>query len=161
MRNNSMDKTSDIEIIPYQAVYQQAFKSLNLEWLERYNLLEQIDVDMLNDPERYILADGGYIFLARINNEIAGTAGIVKGEGNTCELVKMCVHPDHRSKGISKLLIEACIAKAKESGANRIILFSNHQLQAAQELYKQYGFNYVALEDSHFVTADIKMELKI
>lgn len=156
-----MNKTHNIEIIPYEAMYQQAFKSLNMEWLERYNLLEQIDVDMLNDPERYILDDGGNIFLARLNNEIVGTAGLVKEEDNTCELVKMCVHPDHRAKGISKLLIEACIAKAKDSGANRIILFSNHQLQAAQELYKQYGFNYVTLQDSYFVTADIKMELKI
>jgi ribosomal protein S18 acetylase RimI-like enzyme len=34
-------------------------------------------------------------------------------------------------------------------------------LQAAQELYKQYGFNYVTLQDSYFVTADIKMELKL
>lgn len=150
-----------IEIIPYEAMYQQAFKALNLEWLERYNLLEQIDIDMLNDPEKYILADGGYIFLARLNNEIVGTAGLVKEHNNTWELVKMCVHQDHRAKGISKLLIEACINRAKEQGAERIELFSNHQLQAAQELYKQYGFNYVTLQDSYFVTADIKMELKL
>jgi len=155
-----MDNTA-VEIIPYEPIYQQAFKSLNLEWLERYSLLEQIDIDMLNDPEKYILADGGYIFLARYHNEIVGTAGLVKEENDTCELVKMCVHPDHRSKGISKLLIEACINAAKELRAKRVILFSNHQLQAAQELYKQYGFNYVTVQDSYFVTADIKMELKI
>ena len=155
-----MSNTS-IEIIPYEAVYQPVFKALNLEWLERYNLLEQIDVDMLNDPEKYILAEGGYIYLARINHEIVGTAGLVREHNDTCELVKMCVHPDHRAKGISKLLIEACISKAKELEAQRIVLFSNHQLQAAQELYKQYGFTYVTLEDSYFVTADIKMELKI
>jgi putative acetyltransferase len=155
-----MHNTS-IEIIPYEAAYQPAFKTLNLEWLERYNLLEQIDIDMLNDPEKYILADGGYIFLARSNNEIVGTAGLVKEDSLTCELVKMCVHPDHRAKGISKLLIEACLRRAKESGAKKVVLFSNHQLQAAQELYKQYGFNYVALQDSYFVTADIKMELTI
>ncbi|MFD1003309.1 GNAT family N-acetyltransferase [Ohtaekwangia kribbensis] len=155
-----MSNTS-IEIIPYEPTYQQAFKALNLEWLERYNLLEQIDMDMLNDPEKYILNDGGYIFLARLNNEIIGTAGLVKEHNNTCELVKMCVHRDHRAKGISKLLIEACISQARELGVERIVLFSNHQLQAAQELYKQYGFNYVTLEDSYFVTADIKMELKI
>ena len=68
-----MDNTS-IEIIPYDAVYQDAFKTLNLEWLKRYNLLEQIDIDMLNDPEKYILADGCYIFLAMLHNEIIGTA---------------------------------------------------------------------------------------
>ena len=155
-----MDNTS-IEIISYDAVYQDAFKTLNLEWLKRYNLLEQIDIDMLNDPEKYILADGGYIFLARFHNEIIGTAGLVKEDHDTCELVKMCVHPDHRSKGISKLLIEVCIKQARELQAKRIVLFSNHQLQAAQELYKQYGFNYVTLEDSYFVTADIKMELTL
>lgn len=150
---------ASIEIIPYDPIYKQTFKLLNLEWLERYNLLEPIDMDMLNDPEQYILADGGCIFLARLNNEIIGTAGVVKEDDETCELVKMCVHPDHRAKGISKLLMKACIDVAKELGAKRVILFSNHQLQAAQELYKQFGFNYVPVQDSYFVTADVKMEL--
>ena len=64
-----------------------------------------------------------------------------------------------RGRGISKLLIEECIAKAKELKAKKIILFSNHQLTSALGLYEKYGFTHVAVEDSPFETADVKMEL--
>jgi GNAT superfamily N-acetyltransferase len=71
----------------------------------------------------------------------------------------MAVTADYRGKGISKLLIETCLAKAKEIGAKKLSLFSNHQLQTALKLYEKYGFYYVEVEDSPFTTADVKMEL--
>jgi ribosomal protein S18 acetylase RimI-like enzyme len=56
-------------------------------------------------------------------------------------------------------LIETCLQKAKEIGAKKLSLFSNHQLLTALKLYEKYGFYYVEVEDSPFETADIKMEL--
>jgi N-acetylglutamate synthase-like GNAT family acetyltransferase len=76
------------------------------------------------------------------------------------ELAKMCVTKNWQGKGISKILIEKCLKKAKEIGAKKLILFSNHQLQTALKLYEKYGFKNVEVKDAPFETADVKMELE-
>ena len=153
--------TSLIQIIPYQHQYQQDFKTLNLEWLDKYNLTEEADLKLLNDPEGTILADGGFIFLAQYNNEIVGSSALIFEHDGEYELAKMAVRPDLQGKGISKSLLAACLEAAKEARARKIILFSNSKLVPALKLYEKYGFKYVTVTDSPFVTADIKMQLSL
>jgi len=148
-----------VRIIEYSNRYQDDFRSLNLEWLDKYNLTEPADMAVLNDPQGMILDKGGFIWLARAENKIIGSAALIKEHEGEYELAKMAVTAEYRGKGISKLLIETCLAKAKEVGAKKLLLFSNHQLQTALKLYEKYGFYHVAVEDSPFETADVKMEL--
>ncbi|MGZ8523629.1 MAG: GNAT family N-acetyltransferase [Chitinophagaceae bacterium] len=148
-----------VNIIEYSRPYQAAFRSLNLEWLDRYNLTESHDLMVLDDPQATILDRGGFIWLAVADNKVVGSAALMKEHDDVYELAKMAVTADYRGKGISKLLIETCLAKAKEIGAKKLSLFSNHQLQTALKLYEKYGFYYVEVEDSPFETADVKMEL--
>jgi len=149
-----------IEIIEYEEKYHSEFKKLNLEWLDKYNLTESHDLMVLDDPKGTITDRVGYIWLATDAGKIVGTAGIMNEGHGQYELAKMAVDPEYRGKGISKLLIEACIAKAKEIKAVKLILFSNHQLLTALKLYEKYGFRHVEVKDSPFVTADVKMELE-
>lgn len=148
-----------IEIIEYADHYQPAFKDLNIEWLDKYNLTESHDLMVLDDPRSTILERGGYIWLAKDSDKIVGSAALIKEHEGEYELAKMAVASDYRGRGISKLLIETCISRAKELKAKKLLLFSNHQLKTALKLYEKYGFYYVAVEDSPFETADIKMEL--
>ena len=97
--------------------------------------------------------------MAEVDGRIVGSAGLMKEKEGVYELVKMAVTADYQGKGISKLLIEKCLAKAKEIGARKLSLFSNHQLQRAIGVYEKYGFHHVAVEDSPMETADVKMEL--
>jgi len=127
----------EIKIIPYREEHHAIFRQLNLEWLDHYNLTESHDLMILDDPEGTVLKEGEY------------------------ELVKMGVTESHRGKGISKLLIEQCLAKAKEIGAKKLALYSNHQLQTAIGLYEKYGFYHVELVNSPLETADIRMELML
>ena len=150
---------TQIDIIEYSSQYQPAFRSLNLEWLDKYNLTESHDLMVLDDPQATILDRGGFIWLAIADNKVVGSAALMKEHEGEYELAKMGVTADYRGKGISKLLIETCLAKAKEIGAKKLSLFSNHQLQTALKLYEKYGFYYVEVEDSPFETADVKMEL--
>ncbi len=152
-----MDK--QIEIINYTANYQQDFRRLNVEWLDKYQLTESLDLVVLDDPQTMILDKGGYIWLARIGNEIVGSAALIKEHHGIYELAKMAVDPAHQGKGISKLLIETCLAKAREIGAKKLELFSHHSLTTALNLYKKYGFTHIDVIDSPFETADVKMEL--
>jgi ribosomal protein S18 acetylase RimI-like enzyme len=73
----------------------------------------------------------------------------------------MAVAPEHRGKKFGNMLLEKCIAKAKEVRAEKLILFSNSHLQTAINLYEKFGFQHVAVVDAPFETADIKMELNL
>lgn len=148
-----------VEIIPYSAACYNAFRQLNLEWLDKYNLCEEADMLVLNYPQATILDKGGAIYLAKAANEIVGTAALIPEGHNVYELAKMSVTEQWQGKGISKLLLETCLQKANELGAVKIELFSNHQLKNALKLYEKYGFGYIEMKDSPFETADIKMEL--
>src|SRR5436190_3377545 len=117
----------EIKIIPYRKEHHTVFKRLNLEWLEHYHLTESHDLLILNDPEGTVLNNGGYIWMAEADGEIVGSAGLMKEREGEYELVKMGVAENYRRKGISKLLIEQCLAKAREIGAKKISLYSNHQ----------------------------------
>lgn len=148
-----------VEIISYSAKWHDAFRQLNLEWLDKFNLCEEADMLVLNDPQGMIVDKGGAIYLAKAGDEIVGTAALVPEGHNVYELAKMSVTEQWQGKGISKLLLESCLQKAEELGAVKIELFSNHQLKNALKLYEKYGFGYIEMKDSPFETADIKMEL--
>ena len=150
-----------IEIIEYDEKYHSIFKQLNLEWLDKYNLTESHDLEIMDDPSGTVIARGGMIFLAMDGYDVVGTAGLWKSSDEEYELIKMGVDPHHRGLGISKLLLEKCISEAAKAGAEKIILFSNSQLQTAISLYKKYGFEHVPVTDAPFLTADIKMELSL
>ena len=148
-----------IEIISYINEYKEDFKRLNLEWLDKYNLTESHDLMVLNDPTGTILDRGGFIWLAKVGDEIVGSSALMNEGQGIFELAKMSVTEKWQGKGISRLLLEVCLDKAKETGAKKIILFSNHQLQTALGLYEKIGFKHVEVKDSPFETADVKMEL--
>jgi len=151
-----------ISIIPYQPEHAAIFKELNMEWLVKYNLLEPPDLLALDNPQEHIVDPGGALFLAQADTgEIVGSAGLIHEGNGVFELAKMAVAAAYRGKGISKLLIEKCIEKAKNLGAKKLYLVSNSQLTTAVALYEKYGFKHVPLVDLHYVTADVKMELDL
>jgi len=151
---------NNIEIIEYDKRYHTDFKRMNLDYLDKYNLTESHDMIILDNPEEVVIKSGGFIWLAKAGDEIVGTVGIMPEGHGIFELIKMCVAESWRGKGISKLLMETCLQKVKELRGEKLILFSNHQLQTALKLYTKYGFKNVEVTDSPFETADVKMELE-
>lgn len=150
-----------ITIILYEDRYAADFKRLNLEWLDKYKLTETHDLMVLDDPRGTILDRGGIIYLAMAGDEVVGTAALMKEEEGVYEFAKMAVTPAWQGKGISRLLIDACMRTAREWKARKLTLFSNSQLTTAISLYEKYGFRHVKVEHSPFTTADVKMELSL
>lgn len=148
-------------MIPYGDEHASAFRSINEEWLAGYGLLESHDVEVLTNPRATILDQGGVIFLAELDHQIVGTAALMKEDDGVYELVKMGVIAGYRGRGISRLLLNACLEKARELGARKIILFSNSRLTTAIALYEKYGFMHIPVTGSPFETADVKMELRL
>lgn len=150
-----------ISLVAYEDKYLQDFKRLNLEWLDKYDLTEQYDLDILNDPQGSIIDKGGCIFIALDDEHVVGTAGLSKKSKSEYELVKMAVDPAWRGKGIGKMLLNHCLEAAKKLNAERISLFSNSKLKTALKLYEQFGFTHLEVKDTPLLTADVKMELSL
>ena len=150
-----------VQIIEYENKYQPDFYKLNVAWLDKYNLKESHDLAILDDPQGMITGKGGYIWLAKEGDTIIGSAALIKENDGIFELAKMAVDDKHKGRGISKLLMETCINKAKEIGAVKLELFSNHQLTTALGLYEKYGFKHINVTGSAYATADVKMEMEL
>jgi GNAT superfamily N-acetyltransferase len=151
-----------IAIMPFEEKYLAHFKQLNLEWLQQYFVVEPYDEYQLSHPVEEIIAKGGYIFLAKDDDQIVGTVALMKESDRSFEITKMSVTKDNQGKGISKLLMNACIQLAKEKKWNRLFLYSNTKLVPAIQLYRNYDFVEIPLEpDSHYTRTNIKMELKL
>ena len=89
---------------------------------------------------------GSIYFVAEVGGEIMGGGGIYPtanlAEG-TCELVKFYLSSKARGKGIGKLLIEQCLAAAKESGYKKIYLETMPELTIAILMYEKFGFKHL------------------
>jgi putative acetyltransferase len=89
---------------------------------------------------------GSYYFVAIENDTVLGGGGIYPTEGlpaNTCELVKMYLHPNARGKGLGKQLIEHCLTWAKENGYEYCYLETMPELKQALKVYELFGFTYL------------------
>jgi putative acetyltransferase len=89
---------------------------------------------------------GSFYFVAQEENTILGGGGIYPTEGlpaNTCELVKMYLHPNARGKGLGRQLIEHCLNRAKENGYEYCYLETMPELKQALKVYEQFGFTYL------------------
>jgi putative acetyltransferase len=90
--------------------------------------------------------EGSIYFVAEMDGEIIGGGGIYPTANlhvGTCELVKLYLSPKARGKGIGKLLMEKCIATAKELGYKKIYLETMPELTIAIPMYEKFGFIYL------------------
>lgn len=89
---------------------------------------------------------GSVYFVALIDNEVVGGAGIFPTEGlpaDTCELVKMYLSSKVRGRGLGKFLIDKCIAQAIEEGYSKMYLETLPELNKAVKVYEKFGFEYL------------------
>ncbi len=147
-----------VEIIPFSDQYASAIKLLNTEWLEKYFEVEPSDEKTLSNPMSEIIDKGGNIFYAKYQNQIVGTVSLMKIDDTTFELSKMAVTEKVQGLGIGKILIEYCMAFARDKGIKKLILYSNTILVPAIKMYEKYGFIEVNLGSSIYKRSNIKME---
>lgn len=145
----------------YNSKYAKDFKRLNLEWIEKYFVVEEHDQEQLGNPEEYIINRGGEILFAVYNNEVAGVCALIKTGEREFELAKMAVSPDFRGKQIGYKLGIHTIETAKLLGAKRIWLESNRVLNPAINLYRKLGFKEIPITVTPYVRVNIRMELML
>ena len=151
-----------IDFRPYNQADAQAFKSLNIEWLEAYFEVESYDELVLSNPQTEILDPGGSIFMVLKEGKTIGTfAFIKKGEG-IYEFSKMALTPKERGKGYGNLMMQFAIRYAEQHHWNSLILYSSTILKNSIYLYRKFGFKEVPIDpDIKYARGNIKMELKL
>ena len=150
-----------IQIIDYRPEHQPYFESLNRAWIEKYFWLEEIDKYVLQNPEEAIINKGGAILMATCNGVVAGTVALKKVNDEVYEFTKMAVEENYHRRGIAEALSYASFEKARQLGAEKIILYSQTGLVAAISLYKKLGFVEVPMDTDVYERSDIKMEKDI
>lgn len=151
-----------VQIVPYEAKYQTAFRTLNEEWITSYFQMEEADYKALDNPKEYILDKGGKIFVALYENEPVGVCALIKmnDPDYDYELAKMAVSPRIQGKSIGWLLGQAVLNAAKGLGASNVYLESNTSLKPAINLYHKLGFNKVVGRSTPYARCNIQMEVR-
>ncbi|MBZ4035189.1 GNAT family N-acetyltransferase [Flavobacterium sp. 17A] len=156
-----MNTTKQVQIVPFSQDLKSHIKTLNIAWLEKYFKVEDKDHLTLSNPQEEIIDKGGMIFYAKYNDEILGTASLMKINDSTYELSKMAVSDHAQGLGIGNKLLEHCLTIAKENNIKTLFLYSNTILLSAIHLYRKFGFTEIPLETGIYARANIKMEKKI
>lgn len=100
----------------------------------------------IDDMHTAFSESGSFYIVACENEELLGGAGIAPLKGETqqvCELQKMYVKRKVRQQGLGRQLLSLCLGKAKDMGYTHCYLETMRNMQKAQELYLEYGFDYL------------------
>ncbi|PCI75706.1 MAG: MarR family transcriptional regulator [SAR86 cluster bacterium] len=149
----------NIELIEYKAEHATSFRDLNYEWINKHFEVEESDAAMLEDPEKTILATGGYIVIANYKGSVVGACALIRHDADRVELAKMAVDDSAKGKGIGYLLGQHCVDKARELNYRQVFLESNTKLIPAISLYKKLGFKRIKGEPSPYARCNIQMLL--
>jgi GNAT superfamily N-acetyltransferase len=150
-----------LRIVPYRPEHAAEFRDMNLAWIKKHFVVEDRDARDLGDPETYIIAPGGYIFMAELNGECVGACALMKEGEGIFELAKMTVSESVRGLGVGRALGEAAIAFARTLGARKVELLTNSSLVPAITLYHALGFVDVPLGHTEYARADVHMVLEL
>lgn len=148
---------SEVRIVDYEPRHRDAFRDLNLEWIERFFEVEEADRRVLDEPERNILAPGGHILIAELDGASVGCCALIRESDDTFELAKMAVSPAVQGRGIGVLLGRAALERARSAGAKRVELLTNSALAPAIHVYEKLGFVHVPVGGSEYARADVRM----
>lgn len=157
-----MSGIMDMTFREYRAGDAETFRRLNEQWIEKYFVLEEKDIEILSDPERHILQPGGGIYFATRNEEILGCCALIVNGPGSYELAKMAVREDLRNQGIGRYLIAHVIEAARKKGARKVMLETNSRLANAVHVYELSGFVHVDAEKhepSPYQRANVFMEM--
>lgn len=81
--------------------------------------------------------------------------------GDACEMKRLYVRPAARGSGAGRSLVAASLARARELGFGVMRLDTLPTMDAAQELYRSFGFSPVGRYNDNPVSGALFFELRL
>jgi GNAT superfamily N-acetyltransferase len=102
-----------------------------------------------SDPEREAA------WIAEIDGRRVGCVFCLAAGETTAQLRILLVDPSARGRHLGGMLVDACVAFARQAGYARMKLWTNHPLAAARRVYLSRGFTLVEEEPHHSFGVDL------
>ncbi len=118
--------------------YTQMLTDCNADF-KNYLKLQNYDHETENLEEKYG-HPYGRLYIAFIDDNVAGCIALRKIDDDNCELKRLYVKPQYRGKNIGGTLVKHIIKEAENIGYKHILLDTLPFLNVAIDMYKKYGF---------------------
>ncbi|PLR67187.1 bifunctional helix-turn-helix transcriptional regulator/GNAT family N-acetyltransferase [Bacillus sp. UMB0893] len=90
--------------------------------------------------EFMIDTDGGELWVAEVNGEIAGSIAITKSSDTIAQLRWFVLDENYQGMGIGKKLMETALIFCKKQNYLHVFLWTVSTLETARHLYQKYNF---------------------
>jgi len=94
-------------------------------------------------------------WIAERGGERIGSVFVVRKSEGVAQLRLLILTPATRGLGLGGRLTDECIAFAREKGYQRMVLWTNRNLDAARAIYAKRGFTLVGSEPHHSYGQDL------
>ena len=132
---------NQIVIRPFEPALASHFETINKQWIEDMFVLENIDKQVLENPQHHIIDKGGKIWFAEHPElGILGTVAFWYKGNNNYELTKMGVLKSARGLKVGEVLLQYVLNEAQLLGINQLFLLTNSKCESAIHLYEKNGF---------------------
>ena len=98
------------------------------------------DTVLSGDRVRHRLAEMAVFVAVTDNDEIVGTIGYKRVDGEEAHLRGMAVRPDHLGSGVAQALLDTVEAELRQQGCSRIGLDTTAPLVRAIRFYERNGY---------------------
>jgi len=98
-------------------------------------------------------------WIAEREEEIVGSVFLVKESEKTAKLRLLYVEPSARGLGIGGRLVAECVRFATQAGYEKIVLWTQSELDAARHCYEKAGFRVVEKKEHQSFGRDLTAEI--
>ena len=121
---------------------------------------EGLDHDIAHWEREYDGASGVLLVVEDPAGDIVGTAGVRSLGPGVGEIKRMWIRPGCQGLGLGRRLMNRCLDEARVLGFRRLLLDTEHRMEAALHLYRSCGFAEISDYNGN-PRAQIWMELKL
>jgi ribosomal protein S18 acetylase RimI-like enzyme len=134
-------KSLSLHIRPFEPADQDHARRLILEGLgERFGSIDETLNADLDDISGTYVAAGHPFVVAEVAGKLAGTGALLIQGQELAQIVRVTVHPAHRSRRIGLAIVTHLLAFARQRGITRVIVETNLDWESAIALYRRCGF---------------------
>jgi ribosomal-protein-alanine N-acetyltransferase len=98
---------------------------------------------------RDCLLAGYYCLVLDVDGRVAGYA-IMSMAASEAHVLNLCVHPDSQQRGLGRQLLNALLAKARDSEVDQVFLEVRPSNKIALSLYHSVGFEEVGIRPGYY-----------